>query len=331
MNRPITIAGGGLAGLAIGIALRNRGVSVTLHEAGNYPRHRVCGEFLSGVSDGTLERLGITHDLADAVPLRTSCWRNQSRQLGEVTVSGRGLSRHLLDDRLRKRFTALGGTLLTGSRIQPSEGVIWAAGRARQTSPWIGLKCHLRALELTHDLEMHVGTTGYAGLARIEGGAVNLCGLFHVGKASGKGIELLLETLKAGGLHDLADRIASGNPDPASFCGVAGFRFGRSASVPFAIGDSSFMIPPFTGNGMSMALEAADLAIEPALRFASGSIGWTEASNLCATAQQRHFRRRMSLAEILHPVMMSPIGLTLLEKASLTGLPPFKSLYHLLR
>jgi hypothetical protein len=39
----------------------------------------------------------------------------------------------------------------------------------------------------------------------------------------------------------------------------------------------------------------------------------------------------MSLAGILHPVMMSPIGLTLLEKASLTGLLPFKSLYHLLR
>jgi hypothetical protein len=331
VNRPITIAGGGLAGLALGIALRNRGVSVTLHEAGIYPRHRVCGEFLSGVSDGTLERLGIGDDLADAVPLRTSCWRNKSRQLGEVTVSGRGLSRHLLDDRLRKRFAALGGTLLTGSRIQPSEGVIWAAGRARQASPWIGLKCHLRALELTHDLEMHVGTTGYAGLARIEGGAVNLCGLFHVGKASGKGVELLLETLRAGGLYDLADRIASGDPDPASFCGVAGFRFGKSASVPFAIGDSSFMIPPFTGNGMSMALEAADLAIEPALRFASGHIGWTEASDLCATAQQRHFRRRMSLAGILHPVMMSPIGLTLLEKASLTGLLPFKSLYHLLR
>ena len=331
MNRPITIAGGGLAGLALGIALRLRGVSVTLHEAGNYPRHRVCGEFLSGVSDETLERLGISGELSDAVPLRTSCWRNRSRLLGEVTVSGRGMSRHLLDDRLRRRFAELGGSLLTGSRILPSEGVIWAAGRARQASRWIGLKCHLRGLELTHDLEMHVGTTGYAGLARIEGGAVNLCGLFHVGKTSGKGIDLLLSSLRAGGLHDLSDRVASGNPDPASFCGVAGFRFGRSASVPFAIGDASFMIPPFTGNGMSMALEAADLAIEPALRFSSGNIGWTKASDLCNAAQRRHFRRRMSLASILHPVMMSPIGLGLFEKASLTGLLPYKSLYHLLR
>lgn len=331
MNRPITIAGGGLAGLSLGIALRNRGVRVTLHEAGTYPRHRVCGEFLSGVSDGTLERLGIGNDLSDAVPLRTSCWRNESRQLGEVTVSGRGMSRHLLDNRLRKRFVALGGSLLTGSRIEASEGVIWAAGRARRASPWVGLKCHLRGLELTHDLEMHVGTSGYAGLARIEGGTVNLCGLFHVGKASGKGLDLLLSSLRAVGLHDLADRITSGDPDPASLCGVAGFRFGRSASPPFAIGDASFMIPPFTGNGMSMALEAADLAIQPAMDYASGMIGWAEAASRCAGEQGRLFRRRMALSSWIHPVMTSRGGLGILELAASARLLPYGLLYRLLR
>ena len=48
MVKPITIVGGGLAGLTLGIGLRQCGVAVTVHEAGHYPRHRVCGEFISG-------------------------------------------------------------------------------------------------------------------------------------------------------------------------------------------------------------------------------------------------------------------------------------------
>jgi menaquinone-9 beta-reductase len=331
VKRHITIAGGGLAGLSLGIALRNRGVAVTLHEAGSYPRHRVCGEFLSGVSDKTLERLGIAHDLDDAIPLKSSCWRNDSHQLGEISVSGRGMSRRLLDDRLQKRFTRLGGNLVSGSRLRSGQGVVWAAGRVRQSSPWIGLKCHVRDLELTHDLEMHVGTSGYAGLARIEDGRVNLCGLFQAGSASGKGIGLLLGCLQAGGLLRLAKRIGEAVPDPESFCGVAGFRFGRTAAASFSIGDAALMIPPFTGNGMSMALEAAEQAIQPAMDFAAGRISWEEAATRSDAAQRRHFRRRMRLASMIHPVMTSRPGLKLLEMAASAQLLPYGALYRLLR
>ena len=50
---PIEIIGGGLAGLSLGLALRRGGVPVTLHEAGEYPRHRVCGEFITGLDPAT--------------------------------------------------------------------------------------------------------------------------------------------------------------------------------------------------------------------------------------------------------------------------------------
>jgi len=40
--KTLTIAGGGIAGLALGIALRGRSIPVRVFEAAAFPRHRVC-------------------------------------------------------------------------------------------------------------------------------------------------------------------------------------------------------------------------------------------------------------------------------------------------
>ena len=64
--KEVRVAGGGLAGLAVAAGLRRQGVPVVVDEAGSYPRHRVCGEFVSGVSGETLERLGIGRVFDDA-------------------------------------------------------------------------------------------------------------------------------------------------------------------------------------------------------------------------------------------------------------------------
>ncbi len=58
--KEITLIGGGLAGLTLGIALRQNDVPVTLVEAGRYPRHRVCGEFISGAGAEILQALGVS-------------------------------------------------------------------------------------------------------------------------------------------------------------------------------------------------------------------------------------------------------------------------------
>src|SRR6266852_4391729 len=64
--KPIKIIGGGLAGLTLGIGLRKQGVPVTVLEAGHYPRHRVCGEFISGRGQDVLERLGLRESFLEA-------------------------------------------------------------------------------------------------------------------------------------------------------------------------------------------------------------------------------------------------------------------------
>src|SRR5258707_15505561 len=93
-NKPITIVGGRLAGLALGIGLRQRAVPVTVWEAGHYPRHRVCGEFISGKGQGTLRRLGLSELLAraGAIPARATAFVSPRkgapvRELSEPAVS----------------------------------------------------------------------------------------------------------------------------------------------------------------------------------------------------------------------------------------------------
>ena len=107
----VTIAGGGLAGLSLGIALRNHDVPVRLIEAGSYPRHRVCGEFISGVSDGELQSLGIADLFQEAQRHRGTSWHEGDRELLRASLpdDARGLSRYRLDALLAQRLTALGG------------------------------------------------------------------------------------------------------------------------------------------------------------------------------------------------------------------------------
>ena len=243
LKKPLTIAGGGLAGLSLGIALQSRGVPVTLHEASTYPRHRVCGEFISGVSDETLASLGIADCLGDAMDLQSASWSDSEGQLAEMVVPGRGISRWKLDDRLQRLFLSLGGKLLTNSRMIPAPGLIWAAGRPRQPSPWLGLKCHARNLPLTHDLEMFTSPGGYIGLAKIGDGVVNNCGLFKTTRSCrAKGGALLIAMIRQVGLSALADRLESADIDESSVCGVAGFQLGIQDGPPFSIGDAASMI-----------------------------------------------------------------------------------------
>ena len=80
---PITIIGGGLAGLTLGIALRQRDVPVTLFEAGGYPRHRVCGEFICGNGIEVLRELGLHSKFlaAGAIEARSASASTQARVL----------------------------------------------------------------------------------------------------------------------------------------------------------------------------------------------------------------------------------------------------------
>jgi menaquinone-9 beta-reductase len=336
--RPITIAGGGLAGLSLAIGLRRYGVPVTVREAGGYPRHRVCGEFISGVSDETLAALGIANLLADARRHHALAWYDHGRAIlrERLPVPARGISRFLLDDRLQRCLTQAGGELVTGARVrpEPAEGFIWAAGRRPRKGRWIGLKAHLRGLPMTADLEMHGGSNGYAGLAGVEDGWINICGLFRIDPTlPARGEALLPAYLEAGGNQSLADAVRRACWRDGSFSAVAGFELGKQESVPglACIGDAESMIPPFTGNGMSMAFQAAELALEPLLHWARGELAWTRASSEISRRLSRQFRRRLWVARAAHPALFHLPARQVLRSLASARLLPFRPMLSLVR
>src|SRR4029077_21229605 len=102
MTKSVTIVGGGLAGVTLGIGLRQRGVPVTLWEAGRYPRHRVCGEFISGRGLEVLTRLDLRKKFERAGAALASTAEFFSTRSGSgarsLPSSALCLSRYVMDE-----------------------------------------------------------------------------------------------------------------------------------------------------------------------------------------------------------------------------------------
>ena len=336
--KPVEIVGGGLAGLSLAVALRRHQVPVTLFEAGGYPRHRVCGEFITGLKAGTVQRLGLEPVLADALRHQEVAWfyRKHPVRRQRLPSPALGLSRHALDARLAAAFVAAGGELRTSSRIGADawhrEGVVNATGRRRGPGRWLGLKCHVHDLDVTRDLEVHLGTDAYVGLSRVETGAVNVCGLFARRAVAGRGPSLLIGYLQAAGLDELARRLQRAAIDEASFCAIAALDFRPPAPSPerIELGDAWAMIPPFTGNGMAMAFQSAECAVDPLADYARGNASWTHTCRAIHRRMHERFRLRLTSAAILHPFLLQTPRQRLLAGLTRARLLPLTPLYAVL-
>ena len=315
----ITIVGGGLAGLSLGIGLRQRDVPVVVYEAGHYPRHRVCGEFISGRGQGVLARLNLLELLehAGAVRAQTTTFSSAIKSTAPRPLPSPAicLSRFTLDAALVGRFHELGGELHEGKRYDGDfgNGIVRASGRRAQAgeggSRWFGLKIHARKVALVADLEMHISPLGYVGLCKINGGEVNVCGLFRKRADENSGSKNWRELLRGQPGSPLRQRLADAKFDENSFCAVAGLslRPQQAASrAEISVGDAITMIPPVTGNGMSMAFESAELAIAPLAAWSRGESSWNEVRQKIAGDCDTAFARRLAWAKWLQRLILTP-------------------------
>lgn len=318
--KPVTIVGGGLAGLTLGIGLRQRDIPVTLWEAGHYPRHRVCGEFISGRGLESLTRLGLRRLLENAGGVAANSAAFFSNQKGTssrtLPESALCLSRFKLDELLAKEFRRQGGELREGSRWNEDagvDGIVRATGRRVQAEEngfrWFGVKAHVRNVPLIADLEMHVSPQGYVGLCRLQHGEVNVCGLFQRRTGSQMTICSQKELLRGQPDSALRRRLEAAEFDEDSICTVAGLSMQPHRAEEWrecCVGDSVTMIPPLTGNGMSMAFESAELAIAPLVKWSRGELSWKETQKKVADECDAAFARRLKWARCLQRLVLNP-------------------------
>src|SRR5204862_4902276 len=106
----------------------------------------------------------------------------------------------------------------------------------------------------------------YVGLCRLQNNLVNVCGLFRRSAGQNNSRQSWQELLRGPPGTILRERLAGAAFEESSFCSVAGlFLQPRRASISpeCRIGDALTMTPPVTGNGMSMAFESAEIALDP--------------------------------------------------------------------
>jgi menaquinone-9 beta-reductase len=319
-KQPITIVGGGLAGLTLGIALRRCDVPVNLFEAAGYPRHRVCGEFICGSGLDTLRRLGLFDRLVTAGACEASHASfhraNHSYRAKSLPRPALCLSRHRMDQVLADEFRRLGGTLHERQRISaatPRPGFVRATGRRMAPDlsgiRWIGLKAHARAAALDADLEMHFVPGGYIGLCRLGNDLTNVCGLFAVPGPIPRLAERWADFLRGPAGSILHQRLAGAEFVADSFCAVAALDLrppARDETPDCRVGDAWSMIPPVTGNGMSMAFESAACAAPPLAAYSCGTISWDRARMEVESNCRRRFGRRLRWAGWLQWLLMQP-------------------------
>ncbi|SPE19068.1 FAD dependent oxidoreductase [Candidatus Sulfotelmatomonas gaucii] len=296
----VFVIGGGVAGCAASIALARRGRSVTLIEREPTPRHKVCGEFLSGEALEDLHALGVDVASLGAVPIdhvRLAAARRAAE--APLPFPAASLTRKALDTALITEAIAAGVHVRRGRGVQTlvrTTSNVWRVtlddgttceaptaflatgkhdlrGYSRPEDPerWVGFKMYFRlartqSSELARASELMLYPGGYGGIQPVEDGNANLCWVIQQRYLArvGHRWENLLAKMKQDCPH-LAMRLDGAEPLLAKPIAITHIPYGfirrTTEEGLYCIGDQAAVIPSFTGDGISIALHTARCAV----------------------------------------------------------------------
>jgi flavin-dependent dehydrogenase len=354
MKFDLIVVGGGPAGCAATISAARGGASVLILERGRFPRHRVCGEFVSAESLDLLENLlaPAHHSLISKAPriAGSRIFVDSAELHAEITPAAASISRFDLDAALWDSCASAGverrsdcvvkaaqGTgpfrVTTQSESFEARAFINATGRwsnfararvAKEGDHWIGVKAHFLEVSAAPSVDLYFFDGGYCGVQPISPAAqngaattVNACAVVRADIATD-----LNEVLQ---LHPaLRERSRDWEPHPA-MDPVSTFPLVFHPPEPvqsgmLQVGDSATFVDPFIGDGISLALRSGDLAGECLSRFfrdeCSLDSALAEYSNLYQTRLAPVYRASSRLRNLLRwpGVVRKPV-LSILEKA----------------
>ena len=329
----VIIIGGGLAGLIAGIHLSKKKYSVLIIEKNSFPKHKVCGEYISNEVGNYLKSLDL-----DINSLNPKYIDKLSFSLvsGEVINSflplgGFGISRYELDYYLFKEAKKNGCEIITENvldcaflnnifsvstnlNIYSAKVVLGAFGKRsnldvklkrtfiQNKSEWLGVKAHYK-LEYQDDLVgLHHFKGGYCGVSKIENNLVNICYLSNY------------QTFKKyKNIEEYQAKVVCENPNLKAVFNNAEIIFDKPLTISqisfdkknsienhlLMIGDSAGLIHPLCGNGMAMAIHSAKLASESVIEFLDNKISRTSMEENYRKKWNLNFKKRLFTGRLL--------------------------------
>jgi flavin-dependent dehydrogenase len=293
------VVGGGPAGAAAACELALRGCDALLVERSEGPHHKVCGEFLSVETQTYLKCLGVDAVALGAVPIETVSIRTDDRVASAgLPFRALSLSRYVFDAALLQRVADLGVPVQRGVSVRRVERagrgwvatcddgatiacnrLVLATGKVGlrgiedvRDGSMVGLKMHLSVStdlrqELARRVELFLLGRSYAGLELVEGGHANLCCLIERDIARRVGTDWnRLRAFLAIANDRLGMRLSRVEPMWDRVLAVTcpqGGHFNRGGGEGlYRAGDRAAHIPPFTGDGLAIALGTGKLAAE---------------------------------------------------------------------
>ena len=331
---PVLIIGGGLAGLTSALHLAQAGVEVAVYERDTYPRHKVCGEYISNEVLPYLAQLGVDPFTIGATAINRCALSSTKGRLVQapLPLGGFGISRYALDDYLQQEARRAGVQFVQAEvsavdyqggvfRVQTRNGeevqsplVIGAYGKRsrldkeqkrdfiQEHAPYLAVKRHF-AGDFPEDLvALHNFAGGYCGVSKVEGGRINVCYLadYSAFKAY-RNREQFEQAVVCKNPH-LAACFENFTPLFDAPLTISQISFAEKERVHqhlLMCGDSAGMIHPLCGNGMGMAISSAQLLSELVLEYKGGALSDRHAlENAYRQQWQRQFRHRLRAGRV---------------------------------
>lgn len=343
MKNYVAIVGGGLAGLTAAIHLSKMGVFVTVFEKNVYPKHKVCGEYISNEVLPYLQWLNI--EIASLKPtnitkLEISLASGQVQKVN-LPLGGFGISRYELDNYLYKLASHNGCkfvnetvadvdfgndefTISTTSDIQYKARIVLGAFGKRSNldrkmerkfttkkAPWLAVKGHYRGNFPDNLVGLHHFEGGYCGVSKVENDIINICYITdYESFQKYKDIESFEKHVvrKNVILKDIFEKYVNLFDKPITISQIS---FASKKAVEnhiLMIGDTAGLIHPLCGNGMAMAMHSAKLASEATLQFFNNvALTRNKLEENYIKSWNYNFKNRIIAGRLLSKILQKPL------------------------
>lgn len=335
----VIIVGGGLAGLTAAIHLSKIGVAVILIEKNEFPKHKVCGEYISNEVLPYLKWLDIDLSVLNPTRINQLQFSNESGKsiAIELPLGGFGISRYTLDYYLYKKALKNGCKIIkdtvesidfkeneytirtADNEVLQAEIVIGAFGKRsnidqklnrnfiQKKSPWLAVKAHYSGDFPDNLVGLHNFVGGYCGVSKVENEVINICYLADYATfKKHKNIQEYQKEVVSKNHHlkTIFDNSTLIFDKPLTISQIS---FDKKTAVEngiIMIGDTAGLIHPLCGNGMAMAIHSAKIASDLVAAYFSGEIkSRTSLEKKYLEQWNYNFSKRLKMGRLLSKIL----------------------------